>query len=118
MKQSIKSGDYYDVIELKDDVTFSDFNFFICWLKDSTIHTETSKDYSEILQLYKTNSGALLFVELNSMLKIDGIVRNISDYRLISPRFRVTVGAHVTVFTELFRTFDDCKIFFLDARDD
>lgn len=83
MKQSIKSGDYYDVIELKYDVTFLDFNFFVCWLKERTIHTATSKDYSEILQLYKSNSGAFVFVELNSTLLMDGAVRKIADYRLI-----------------------------------
>jgi hypothetical protein len=83
MKQSIKNGDYYDVIELKDGLTFIDHNFFVCWLKDNTIHTAMSKDYSEILQLYKSNGAAIVFVELNSKMIIDGIARKIADYRLI-----------------------------------
>ncbi len=82
-EEPIQFGESYCSIKLKNEVVLSYYNFFVCWIDKNTIHAFESNVSSEILQKYNTQKEALVFIELNSILDIDGVKRKISEYRLI-----------------------------------
>lgn len=83
MKQAIKSGDYYDIIELPDNVTFLKAIFWACWISDKVIYSSSSSTYSEVLKLRSENASSMVFVEIFSIIQIDEKQTQISEFRLI-----------------------------------
>lgn len=83
MKQAIKSGDHYDIVELPDNVKFRKATFWTCWLSDGVIYSSSSSNYAEILKLRSAHTNSLVFVEISSTADIDEKQIEINDYRLI-----------------------------------
>jgi hypothetical protein len=83
MKQAIKSGDYYDIVELSENVNFLKATFWVCWLSEGTIYSSSSSDYSEALKLRQANLNSKIFVELSSTIQVDNKQIQVNDYRLI-----------------------------------